>query len=100
VLSNFDVYFAIAEEALRKSKELGEAHRAPKPDGTPGYILRFDPERQSFKQALISIVFSCISLEDLLYIYGIQRFGKKKYRERLSLSCPAKAGHPRLSLSG
>jgi len=68
MLSNANVYLAIAEEALAVSKQLDEASRRAKPDGQPGFVITYDPERTSFKQSLIAIVFAGIYLESLLYI--------------------------------
>ena len=58
-----------------------EASRTPNPDGSPGFIVKFDPEQRSFKQALIAIVFSALYLEALLYIEGTRWLGDR-YRDR------------------
>ncbi len=81
MLSNANVYLAIAEEALAESKKLDEASQRPRPDGEPGIVKTLDPERASFKQSLIAIVFAGIYLEALLYIVGMDKLGKDEYRK-------------------
>lgn len=83
VFTNLKIYLAIAEEALAESTRQLEAHRTPKPDGQPGYILTSDPERKSFKQSLIAIAFSGIYLDALLSVTGRARFGKAFYDEKI-----------------
>jgi hypothetical protein len=79
MLSNANVYLAIAEEALAESKQLDEASQRPKPDGQPGFVITYDPEHTSFKQSLIAMVFAGIYLEALLYIVGMDKLGKDEY---------------------
>ena len=79
MLSNADVYLAIAEEALAESRKLDEAFIRPKPEGQPGTVKTFDPIRTSFKQSLIAMVFAGIYLESLLFIVGMEKLGKDEY---------------------
>ncbi len=79
MLSNANVYLAIAEEALAESKKLDEASQRPGPDGEPGIVKTLDPERTSFKQSLVAMVFAGIYLEALLYMVGIDKLGKDEY---------------------
>ena len=81
MLSNANVYLAIAEEALAESKKLDEASQKPRPDGEPGIVKTLDPERTSFKQSLIAMVFAGIYLDALLYIVGTDILGKDKYKK-------------------
>lgn len=81
MVSNADVYLAIAEEALETSKQHYEAARRPRPDGQPGYVITHDPDRTSFKQSLIAIAFAGIYLDALLYIVGVERLGKGSYKK-------------------
>jgi hypothetical protein len=67
LITNVSLFRIMAEEAATKSLESLNAHRTPKPNGEPGFILRGD-NRVSFKQALIAIAFSGIYLEALLAI--------------------------------
>ena len=79
MMSNANVYLAIAEEALAESKRLDGATRIPRPDGQPGFVVTYDQERTSFKQNLIAIVFAGVYLEALLYIVGVHQLGKDEY---------------------
>lgn len=79
MLSNANVYLAIAEEALAQSKQLDEASQRPKPDGQPGFVKTYDPEHASFKRSLVAMVFAGIYLEALLYIVGTDKLGKDEY---------------------
>lgn len=76
MLSNADIYLAIAQEAHASMRaELAKVVK-PKPDGTPGYIMRFEPDRRSFKDAMVTVVFAGIYLEALLYLSLRNRFGR------------------------
>jgi hypothetical protein len=79
MLSNANVYLAIAEDALAESKRLDEAARIPKRDGQPGFTLTYDPGQTSFKQSLIAIVFAVVYLEAVLYMVGVHQLGKDEY---------------------
>jgi hypothetical protein len=80
MMSNADVYLAIAEEALSQSEKFQTAARTPKPDGSPGFVIKYDPDQRSFKQSLIAIIFSGVYLDALLYIVGIERLGRTNYQ--------------------
>lgn len=91
LLTNANVYRGIAEEALSEAVRLDAAAKSPKPDGSPGFVIRFDPERKSFKKSLVAIAFSGIYLEALLFMEGTfrmgasweQQFDRKPYEEKL-----------------
>jgi hypothetical protein len=83
MISNIDVYFSIASEALAEAERLDNSASRPKPDGGPGFIVTYDPERKSFRNSLIAIVFASMYLESLFYLIGAQRFGKRGYDEEL-----------------
>lgn len=83
IFTNLSTYLAISEEALAESTRQLEAHRTPRPNGQPGYILASDPERRSFKQSLIAIAFAGIYLEALLSLIGRARWGKAFYDEKI-----------------
>ncbi len=93
VVTNAYTYLHIARESLETSKRLQDAHRRPKPDGSPGWILQFDPQRASFKHSVIAIVFAGVYFEAITYIAGMKqfqgkdlnRFDKQNYEERLRL---------------
>jgi hypothetical protein len=82
MITNVDVYFAIAEEALAESERLEKLARRPKPDGEPGVIVTYDPERKSFKNSLVAIVFAGMYLDALFYILGAKQFGKARYNKK------------------
>ena len=83
MISNIDLYFAIASEAVAEAERLENAARRPKPDGEPGFIITYDPEKKSFKASLIAIVFAGMYLESLFYLNGAKRFGTGKYNKKL-----------------
>lgn len=74
-ISNANVYRSIAEEANTEAQRLWDAARMPKPDGSAGFIITFDPARRAFKQGLVAIAFAGIYLEALLYLRGSQAMG-------------------------
>ncbi|HUZ91202.1 MAG TPA: hypothetical protein VMU78_04795 [Methylocella sp.] len=82
MITNVDVYFAIAEEALAESERLEKLARRPKPDGDPGVIVTYDPERKSFKNSLVAIVFAGMYLDALFYILGAKQFRKAQYNKK------------------
>ena len=52
-------------------------HTRPKQDGQPGLIITLDPERRSFKQAMIAIVFYGMFIDALLFMNLVRHFGKE-----------------------
>ena len=66
--TNVCTYKAIADEAYREMAEDAERNERQNPDGRGGTIKWFDPEQKSFKQAMVSVVFTCIWLEATLYL--------------------------------
>lgn len=93
LISNVNVYRDIAREALDEGLQLAEEAETPKPGGEPGFIIRYDPSQKSFKKCLVSIVFSGVYLEALLYLCGCKLLGKtqylkiEKYPYELKLRC-------------
>lgn len=81
IITNVDTYKAIADEAYREMAEEMERNVQRNPDGTGAAIIRFDPEQKSFKQAMISIVFTCIWLEATLHLLIVGRCGKNRFEE-------------------
>lgn len=79
MLSNLHTYLAIAEQALLESHRHDADARRQRPDGEPGSIITFDPDRKSFKQSLVALVFAGVYLEALLFVVGVQRLGKAEY---------------------
>ena len=70
-----------------------ERNVRPNPDGRGNSIKRFDSDRTSFKQAMVSIVFTCIWLEATLHLLIVGRFGKNRFEEldRDTYECKLKA---------
>ncbi len=81
MISNINTYLAIAKDSLARAEDITASQRRPKPDGKPGFIITYDPEQKSFKYSLITIVFAGIYFDALLYIEGIRRMGKAKFRK-------------------
>ena len=81
VITNVSIYRAIALEAHRKMHEHMNAGQRPKDDGSPGSIKTFDPEQNSFKQAMVSIVFTGMWIEALLHLLIVRDHGTEKYEE-------------------
>jgi hypothetical protein len=79
--SNISVYKSIAEDSFQKMKELIESNRSPKSDGSEGWIIQYDPSQNSFKQAMITLVFTGMWLESLLHQKIIHMFGEEKFKE-------------------
>ena len=81
VFTNVHIFGAIADAAYeRMSEDMAKNVRAM-PDGSPGTIKVLDPEQKSFKDAMISIVFSCIWLEALLHLLIVRQFGRKCFEK-------------------
>lgn len=79
MISNLDIYLAIARESLAESKAQSAAHRRPKPNGSAGRVITYDPTGRSFKASLVATVFACVYLDALLYIVGTERLGRRQY---------------------
>lgn len=56
VITNLSVYLSIAKDSLAQTERVSAAKRRPKPDGSPGFIVTFDPEQTSFNHALVALV--------------------------------------------
>jgi hypothetical protein len=81
VITNIKTYKAIADEAHAQMNAAMEAGRRPKPDGSPGWIFTLDPDRTSFKQAMISIVFTGMWLEALMHLLIVSRYGEDVFKK-------------------
>lgn len=85
IISNIAAYRLIADEAYREMAEELEARRRPKPDGTPGWVVTYDPSQSSFKKALISIIFTAVWLDALTHLLIVRKLGRgaaKKHRNK------------------
>ena len=81
VFTNAAIYKAIADEAYQKMVQSVEAGRRPKPDGSAGWIVTYDPTQTSFKQAMISLVFAGMWLEAMTHLLIVKVHGKDKFEE-------------------
>lgn len=81
IFTNVSIYREIAIEAFKAMQELVESGRRPKEDGSSGWILQFDPNQKSFKQAMVVIVFAGMWLEALLHLLIVRNHGEAKFRE-------------------
>lgn len=81
VVSNAGIYFAIAEEAFAEMEDDLAKNRTPKEDGS-GWIIKYDPDQKSFKNALICIVFSTLWLEAILHIKIAARYSKQEAKKQ------------------
>lgn len=80
-ITNIRIYLEIAEEAAQTAKRLSEEGRVPKPHGEPGWVVRRDPDRRSFKQSLIAIAFAGAYLEALLGLKGRDRYDARAWKK-------------------
>lgn len=87
LMTNANVFLAIAEEAQAESEQLAKLARRPKPNGEPGITVTYDPDQKSFKSSLIAIVFATMYLEAIFYILGIKKFGSDKYNKEYDYKC-------------
>jgi hypothetical protein len=81
MISNLSIFLDLARESLANSEKISAGQGRPKPNGEKGEIINFDPRRQSFKQALISIAFAGVYLDALLHLEGVSRLGKASYEK-------------------
>jgi hypothetical protein len=81
LLTNASVFRAIVIAAHAEMHRLENAGRRPKDDGTPGWVIAFDPEQKSFKQALIAITFTAMWFESAFHLLVVRDHGIKKYDE-------------------
>jgi hypothetical protein len=81
IFTNAAVYKAIADEAYQTMVQSIETGRRPKPDGSAGWIVTYDPNQTSFKQAMISLVFTGMWLEAVTHLLIVKAHGKDKFKE-------------------
>jgi len=81
IITNLEIYKSIAEDSYAEMVALVQAGRTPKPDGSEGWILHYDPMQNSFKKAMVSIVFTGMWFEALMHILIVKKFGEEKFKE-------------------
>lgn len=79
-ITNQRIYKEIAKEAYQRVLNATQAARRLNPNGI-GEIITFDPNRTSFKNSFICIVFSSMWLEALLHTKIVEQFGLKKFQK-------------------
>lgn len=70
-----------------------EEGTSPREDGSDGYIIKYDPNQQSFKQSMIVVVFAGMWLEAFFHQEIVKQRSKnqfnnnsnKSYKEKLEL---------------
>jgi len=94
VHTNTRVFYKIAKEAYGAMDKDLNSSRRPKPNNDPGWIITYDPDQKSFKNAFITIVFCGVFLESLLHLLIVERKGldifmkydrNKTYEDKLQL---------------
>ena len=86
LLTNVRIYWSIADDAYRQMSADMDAHVRPGPEGSGAVVKIFDPEQLSFKQAMISVVFTCIWLEAALHLLIVGRLGRDAYTKKVDYS--------------
>ena len=74
-------YRAIAEDAFAAMQAEVNRRCHPKPDGTPGCIIEYDPHHTSFKQAMICLAFTGVWFEAATHLYIMEWFGEENARK-------------------
>ncbi len=86
ILTNVGVYKSIADDAYKQmSADMAENVRAGTTESDV-VVKMFDPEQLAFKQAMISLVFTCIWLEATLHILIVERSGREAYTNKVDRS--------------
>ena len=83
VLTNVGIFRSIADDAYRQMSVDMDAHVRAVAEGSDVVVKTFDPEQLSFKQAMISVVFTCIWLEATLHLLIVGKFGRKGYTNKV-----------------
>lgn len=73
--SNLQIYFGIVQDSIQTIDECQARDVRPKPGGSKGNIIQYDPKRASFKSAFIAIVFCGVFLEALFHVLIGHRVG-------------------------
>jgi len=81
VFTNLHIYQSIALGAFDIVQTELESCRQPKPDGSPGWIITFDPEQKSFKQAMVCIAFAGMWYEAIVHLKMVELLGESTAKE-------------------
>ena len=80
VITNVDIYKDIAKEAYEAMRDAMDRSISPIPGGS-GSIHKFDPNRVSFKSAMIAVVFTGMWLEAITHLLIVEKHGKAKFKQ-------------------
>lgn len=80
VVSNFQIYSDIAEDAFLQMQEQSSKGRKPRLDGE-GWINTLDLDQKSFKSALVYIAFAGMWLEAILHLLVVKHLGAAAYKK-------------------
>jgi len=98
--TNVKTYRSIALDAFEFVKSEQASRRRPKSDGSPGWIITFDPDQKSFKHAMVCIAFAGMWFEAIMHIHMVALLGedvakesdRSSYRNKLAkLGCREQA---------
>lgn len=85
-LTNVGIYRSIADCAYRQMAADMAENLRPGSEGSDVVVKTFDPEQLSFKQAMISVVFTCIWLEAALHLLIVGKLGREAYTKKVDRS--------------
>ena len=85
-LTNVRVYRSIADDAYKQMWADMDANVRPGREGSDCVVKIFDPEQLSFKQAMISVVFTCVWLEATLHLLIVGNIGRNAYTNKVDHS--------------
>lgn len=78
--TNIEIYSAIATEAFEEMRKLDSKAIKPKESGS-GFIITYDREHKSFKNAMIVIVFTGMWLGALLHQEIVKKHGQAEFKK-------------------
>lgn len=80
-ITNVEIYKAIALEAYEEMVNIDSSLKTPKADGSGGFIIKYDPDHNSFKKSMIVVVFTGMWLEALLHLEIVKKHGEKEFKK-------------------
>ena len=86
ILTNVGIYRSIAEDAYRQMAADMDENVQAAAEGSDVVVKAFDPAQLSFKQAMISVVFTCIWLEAALHLLIVGKLGREAYTNKVDYS--------------
>ena len=86
ILTNIGIYRSIVEDAYRQMAADMDENIEGVAEGSDVVVKTFDPAQLSFKQAMISVVFTCIWLEAALHLLIVGKLGREAYTNEVDYS--------------